>query len=76
MKEFVEYLIKQVVSQPDRVVVHEFKSEATTILEVKVDRSDMGRIIGKDGRVIEAIRMLARAVYKKNHQHVQVELVE
>lgn len=76
MKEFVEYLIKQVVSQPDRVVVREFKGEATTILEVKVDRSDMGRIIGKGGRIIDAIRTLARAVYKKNHQQVQVELVE
>ena len=76
MKEFVEYLIKQLVDYPDQVVVHEFKSEATTFYEVKVAKGDMGRIIGSNGIIIQSIRLLVTNVARKNNQHVQIELVE
>lgn len=76
MKEFVEYLIKQLVDYPDQVVVHEFKSESTTFYEVKVAKGDMGRIIGSNGIIIQSIRLLVTNVARKNNQHVQIELVE
>ncbi len=59
-KELVEYIAKALVDNPDRVTVKETQGASVTVLELHVDRDDMGRVIGKDGRVANAIRTLLK----------------
>ena len=59
-KELVEYIAKALVENPDGVTVTEIRGGKVTVLELHVDRGDMGRVIGKDGRVANAIRTLVR----------------
>ncbi|HET7375337.1 MAG TPA: KH domain-containing protein, partial [Anaerolineae bacterium] len=56
MKEFVEYVVKNLVDHPDQVVVTEFRNEDTLVLELQVAPDDMGRVIGKGGRVANSLR--------------------
>ena len=76
MKDLVEYVVKSLVELPDEVSVAEFDDESTTVLELTVAGSDMGRVIGKSGRVINAIRTLAQVTAAKQGKRVSVELVE
>ncbi len=59
-KELIEYIAKQLVEKPDKVRVKETRGANVTMLELHVDRDDMGRVIGKDGRVANALRTLLR----------------
>lgn len=59
-KELVEYIAKALVDKPERVTVKETQGASVTVLELHVDREDMGRVIGKDGRVANAIRTVLR----------------
>jgi uncharacterized protein len=59
-KDLIEYIARALVSKPDRVSVKEFDGANVTVLELRVDREDMGRVIGKDGRVANAMRTLLR----------------
>lgn len=59
-KELVEYIAKSLVDAPDKVMVKETHGANVVVLELHVDREDMGRVIGKDGRVANAIRTLLR----------------
>jgi predicted RNA-binding protein YlqC (UPF0109 family) len=59
-KDLVEYIAKSLVENPDAVSVREVRGTSVTVLELRVDRDDMGRVIGKDGRVANAIRTLLR----------------
>lgn len=59
-KELIEYIARQLVEQPDKVFVKETRGASVTVLELRVDREDMGRVIGKDGRVANALRTLLR----------------
>lgn len=59
-KELIEFIARQLVEQPDRVSVKETRGASVTVLELHVDREDMGRVIGKDGRVANALRTLLR----------------
>jgi predicted RNA-binding protein YlqC (UPF0109 family) len=76
MKDLVEYVIRSLVEAPDEVSVEEFEESGETVLEVTVAGSDMGRVIGKSGRVINAIRTLAQVAAAKQGTRVSVELVE
>lgn len=76
MKDLVEYVVKSLVESPEEVSVAEFDESAETILELTVAGSDMGRVIGKSGRVINAIRTLAQVAAAKQGKRVSVELVE
>lgn len=62
MKELVEYIAKTLVNNPDAVSVTEINRRSVVILELRVAPEDMGRVIGKDGRVANAIRSLLRVV--------------
>lgn len=73
MKELVEYIAKAIVNKPDDVVVTEEQSEGGVLLKLHVDQEDMGRVIGKQGRVVQAMRTLLRVVAVK--QGTRVELV-
>ncbi len=76
MKELVEYVVKALVESPDEVSIEAFDEPDETVLELTVAGSDMGRVIGKRGRVINAIRTLAKVNAAKQGTRVSVELIE
>ncbi|MCC6606841.1 MAG: KH domain-containing protein [Anaerolineae bacterium] len=76
MKDLVEYVVKSLVEAPDEVSVAEMDDAEETVLELTVAGPDMGRIIGKSGRVINAIRTLAQVAAAKQGKRVSVELIE
>ncbi len=76
MKELVEYILKNLVDCPDEVMVEEIETPRETVLEITVAGSDMGRVIGKKGRVINAIRTLVQVPAAKQGKRVAVELIE
>ena len=75
-KELIEYLVKSLVDNKDAVVLTEAKEETKTVITVKVDAKDMGRVIGKDGRIIKSIREIVRAYSAKNNDKVVVNIEE
>lgn len=72
-KELIEYIAKQLVEQPEKVFVKETHGGSVTVLELHVDREDMGRVIGKDGRVANALRTLLRVM--SQDRRVVLEIV-
>ena len=76
MKELVEFIVKSLVDNPDDVKVYETDDRSGTLVEVSVAQPDMGRIIGKKGRVINAIRSVAQVAAAKRGQRVSVEIIE
>ena len=68
MKELVEVIAKALVDDPDSVVVTEREDKKATVLEVKVADSDMGKVIGKQGRIAKAIRSVVKAAACKGRQ--------
>jgi predicted RNA-binding protein YlqC (UPF0109 family) len=75
MKELVEYIVKGLVDQPDRVVVTEIRRGNSITLELRVAPDDMGRVIGKGGRVANAIRSLLRVMATKDNTRVTLEIM-
>lgn len=73
-KELVEYIAKSLVETPEAVAVKEIRGANVTVLELHVAREDMGRVIGKDGRVANAIRTLLR-VATHDDRRVVLEIV-
>ena len=65
LKNLVEYVVKSLVCFPEQVVVNALEGEKTTIIELKVAQEDMGRVIGKEGHIIKALRILAGASASK-----------
>lgn len=76
MKELVEVLAKALVDHPDEVVVTETEKENATIVELRVAPTDMGKVIGKQGRIAKAIRSLVKAAASKDDKKVVVEIVQ
>ncbi len=76
MKELVEVIAKSLVDNPDDVSVTETEKENVTILELRVASSDMGKVIGKQGRIAKAIRSVVRAAASREDKKVVVEIVE
>ncbi len=76
MKELVEYVVKSVVDFPDQIQISEVNEGGTTILELSVANSDMGRVIGKSGRVINSIRAIVQVLAAKQGKRVTLELLE
>lgn len=76
MKELVEVIVKALVDNPDNVVINERTEKKTTILEVCVADSDMGKIIGKQGRIAKAIRSVVKAAAAKEDRKVIVDIVD
>jgi len=75
MKDLVEYTVKALVDLPNEVVVAETEGESITILEIKVASSDVGKVIGKEGRIANAIRTVTKAAAAKNKKRVTVEIL-
>lgn len=75
MQELVTFVAKSLVDHPDQVVVHETEGPEAIILELNVAPEDMGKVIGKQGRIAKAIRAVVKAASLKTGQNVLVEIV-
>ena len=76
MKELVLFLAKQLVNHPDAVEVKETQGDTASVLELKVAREDIGRVIGKQGRTAKAIRVILSAVAARTNRTVVLEIIE
>lgn len=74
-KELVEYIVKSLVDDPEAVKVSEVQGKASIVLEVSVAESDYGRVIGKNGKVINSIRNLVQVLAAKEGKRVTLEVV-
>ncbi|SHH42055.1 hypothetical protein SAMN02745196_00315 [Clostridium collagenovorans DSM 3089] len=75
MKEVLEVIAKSLVDNPEMVDVKEVVGEHSIILELKVSQEDMGKIIGKQGRIAKAIRTVVKAAAIKENKRVVVEII-
>jgi uncharacterized protein len=76
MREFIEYIAKQLVDTPSAVVVTEEEKEGKVVFKLKVGESDVGKIIGRKGRSAQAMRVLLSAVAAKNGKRAILEVVD
>ncbi len=76
VKELVEHLAKALVDHPEQVEVREIEDERAIVLELRVAVEDMGKVIGKQGRIAKAIRTVVNAAALKENKRVLVEIVE
>jgi predicted RNA-binding protein YlqC (UPF0109 family) len=76
MKELITHIAKALVDKPEEVVVTEIKGEHTTVIELKVAKEDIGKIIGKHGRTAQAIRTILSAASTKIRKRSTFDLIE
>ena len=76
MKEFIEYIAKHLVDNPDSVKVTEIEGEKTTVYELRVFADDLGKVIGRKGQTAKAIRTLISAVSAKQGKRALLEILE
>lgn len=76
MKQLLEYIIPHIVNHPEDVVINETETEGMVNLSIKVNPEDMGRVIGKSGKVIKAIRQIGRIVAIKKGLRVNIDVVD
>ncbi len=76
MKELITYIAKALVDNPDQVEVLEVKGEQTSVLELKVAKEDLGKVIGKQGRSARAMRTILSAASTKIKKRTVLEIVE
>lgn len=76
MKDLVEYIAKAIVDHPEEVEVKEVEGEKSVIIELKVADADMGKVIGKQGRIANAIRTVVKAAATRDGKRVIVEIIQ
>ena len=76
MKDLLTYIAQNLVEHPQAVDVRETETDGTIVLELRVDPSDMGKVIGKQGRIAKAIRTVVKAAATKANIRVVVEIVQ
>jgi predicted RNA-binding protein YlqC (UPF0109 family) len=76
MKDLIAEIVKALVDQPEEVSVNEIGGSHTTVLELRVAKTDMGKVIGKQGRTAQAIRTILSAAAGKTRQRYILEIVE
>lgn len=76
MKELLEVIAKNLVDHPEQVVVSEVQGEKSLVLELKVAADDMGKVIGKQGRIAKAIRTVVKAAAIHEDKRIVVEIVQ
>ena len=76
MKDMLELIIKNLVDNPEEVSIVEKAEEKAVTYEVSVNKDDMGKVIGKQGKMAKAIRSIIKAIAVKEHKRVNVEFVE
>jgi predicted RNA-binding protein YlqC (UPF0109 family) len=76
MKELLTYVARNLVDNPDKVAVSQYESDGETVLELRVAPEDMGKVIGRQGRIAKEIRTLIRSVAQRSGQRVSVEIID
>ncbi len=76
MKELLESIARNLVDNPDSVSVNEIEGEKSLILELRVAEDDMGKVIGKQGRIAKAIRTVMKAAAVRTNKRVMVEIIQ
>ncbi len=76
MKELVEIIARSLVDHPDDVSVTQVESDQSIVIELKVASDDMGKVIGKQGRIAKAIRTVIKAAATKEDKRVMLEIVQ
>ena len=76
LRELIEQIVKHLVDQPDKVSVKEITGERTTVYELKVDKADLGKVIGRDGRTARALRTIITASSMKAGKRAMLEIIE
>lgn len=76
MKELVEVITKALVDSPEEVAVTEREDKKTTVIEVRVAENDMGKVIGKQGRIAKAIRSVVKAAAAREDKKVVVDIMD
>ena len=76
MKDLLLYIARSLVEHPDQVSVTERKADGETVFEVRVADGDMGKVIGRQGRIVKQIRILMRAVAQRKGKKVSVEIMD
>ena len=75
-KELVEYIVRSLVDQPENVEINVIEGEKSTILELRVSPDDIGKVIGKQGRIAKALRTILSATATKSGKHVSLEILD
>ena len=75
-KDLVEYIVKSLVDDPSQVVLNVVEGEKSTILELRVADADIGKVIGKHGRIAKAIRTLLQAATARSGKHTVLEILD
>lgn len=76
MKELIEHIAKALVDNPDQVEISEIEGEQTSVLELKVAKEDLGKVIGKQGRTARAMRTILSAASTKIRKRTVLEIIE
>ena len=76
MKELLTYIAQNLVEHPDQVTVNQIDGESEIVLELRVAPSDMGKVIGRQGRIAKEIRALMRSVAQRQGKRISVEIVD
>jgi uncharacterized protein len=76
MKELVQFLARQLVNNPDAVEVKEVHGDTASVLELRVAKEDLGRVIGKQGRTVKSIRTILNAVASRTNRKIVLEIIE
>ena len=76
MKAFIEYVVKELVDYPEQVEIREVDGERVVVFEVRLNPTDVGKVIGKSGRTITAIRTLLTSAAAKHGKRVMLEIIE
>ena len=76
MAELLAHLARQLVDDPDAVEVQEVEQDGTTVLQLRVAKEDVGKVIGRQGRIARALRAIVRASGARSHRRVVLEILE
>jgi predicted RNA-binding protein YlqC (UPF0109 family) len=76
VKEFLQFVAQQLVANSDEVDVRETSGGLVSILELRVAKEDLGRVIGKRGHTVQSLRVILSAIATRNHRKVQLEVID
>ncbi len=76
MKDLIKYIAQSLVDNPDRVEVSEVQGEQTSVIELRVSKEDLGKVIGKQGKTAKAMRTILSAASAKVHKRTVLEIIE
>ncbi len=76
MREFLQFVAQQLVANPDEVDVRETSADLATVLELRVAKEDLGRVIGKHGHTADSLRIILNAVATRTNRRVQLEIID